>query len=117
MGLFEVFKKMQDNKCKYYEWDEATFVIPKEFQLGISSELADALNVFWSAGGLDFFNVNDPKYYASNWLEFMGAMYSKIADGEFVAIDKTYHVPLSDEQKEELVRRGVPAVFITDLKN
>ena len=41
MGLFEVLK-MQDNKCKYYEWDEDAFVIPKEFQLGISSELADA---------------------------------------------------------------------------
>ena len=117
MGLFEVFKKKQDNKCKYYEWDEATFVIPKEFQLGISSELADALNVFWTAGGLDFFNVNDSKYYAESWLEFMGALYSKIADGEFVVTDRIYQIPLSNEQKKDLARRGVPEVFITDLKN
>lgn len=102
-------------KCKYYEWDEPNFVLPDKFNLEEKSDLADALDIFWSAGGLDFFNVVDPKFYASNWLEFMGSLYYKIECGEFVATDKTYHVPISNEQKKELVSRNVPDVFITDL--
>ncbi|MBQ8198166.1 MAG: hypothetical protein IJZ76_01915 [Lachnospiraceae bacterium] len=104
------------NKCKYYEWDESNFVLPDKFKLENNSDLADALNIFWSVGGLDFFNVVDPRYYASNWLEFVGALYCKIECGEFVVTDKVYYVPINAEQKNELASRGVPAIFITDLQ-
>lgn len=103
------------DKCRYYEWDEADFTLPDEFALSESSDLADALNVFWAVGGLDFFNVSDPCCYASNWLEFVGGLYARIASGEFVAKGKVFTVPLSAEQKKALNERGVPSVFITDI--
>lgn len=34
-------------KYKFYEWDEATFVLPEEYILYNNSDLADALNVFY----------------------------------------------------------------------
>ena len=103
------------DKCRYYEWDKADFILPDEFALSESSDLADALNVFWSVGGLDFFNVSDPRYYASNWLDFVGSLYARIAGGDFKAGSKAFAVPLSTEQKKTLADRGVPSVFITDI--
>jgi len=103
------------DKCRYYEWDEADFTLSKEFSLSESSELADALNVFWSVGGLDFFNLSDPRYYASNWLDFVGGLYARIVGGEFDARGKAFTVPLNAEQKKALNDRGVPSVFITDI--
>ena len=102
-------------KCKFYEWDEATFVLPDKYILDDNSDLADALNVFYLAGGHDFFNVVDPEYYASNWLDFMGKLYSDIVDERYVAIGKKFIVPLIDRQKQELFERGVPEVFVTDI--
>ena len=65
-------------KCKYYEWDDVAFVLPTRFSLAEKQDLAEALEIFWSAGGLDFFNVVDPRYYASNWLKFIGTLYQKL---------------------------------------
>ena len=67
------------DKCKYYD----NFILPAEYHLEENADLADALNVFWSVGGLDFFNVTEPDYYAVNWLEFVGMLYSRIEDEEF----------------------------------
>ena len=100
--LYEERITMSD-KCKYYEWDEDNFILPA------------ALNVFWSVGGLDFFNVTEPDYYAVDWLEFVGMLYSRIEDEEFFWSGKKYIVPLTIEQKEELVSRGVLPIFVTDL--
>lgn len=52
--------------------DEETFKLPDEYLLDENSDLAEALNVFYSAGGYDFFNVMEPKYYSGNWLDFVG---------------------------------------------
>lgn len=106
---------MREKGCKYYEWDEPSFVLPEKYNLEEKRDLADALNIFWAVGGLDFFNVANPKYYASNWLDFVGTLYREIESGVFVATDKSYHVPISTEEKMELASRGVPVVFITDL--
>lgn len=103
------------DKCRYYEWDEADFTLPREFALSENSELTDALNVFWAVGGLDFFNLSDPRYYASNWLEFVGDLYVRINKGDFEAGSKAFAVPLSPEQKKALADRGVPSVFIADI--
>lgn len=103
-------------KCKFYEWDEADFVLPSEYELNENSDLADALNVFYSAGGYDFFNVADADYYASNWLEFLGNLYVEIVDGKYLSKGKSFIVPLNDMQKQELAERGVPLVFVTDIK-
>ncbi|MBQ7920086.1 MAG: hypothetical protein IJ324_09130 [Lachnospiraceae bacterium] len=103
------------DKCKYYEWDEPNFILPDQFDLKEKRDLADALSIFWAVGGLDFFYVVNPKSYALNWLDFVGALYCKIEGGMFAVTDKSYRVPISAEQKKELASRGVPAVFITDL--
>lgn len=103
-------------KCKFYEWDEAAFVLPDEYILDDSSDLADALNVFYSAGGYDFFNVVEAEYYASNWLDFVGNLYSEIMDARYRSNGKQFVVPLTDVQKQELSARGVPEVFVTDIK-
>jgi len=104
------------NKYKYYEWDEEKFVIPQKYYLKINADLADALNVFWSAGGFDFFNISNPKYYSQNWLDFISTLYNRINNGEFIINNKIYIIPLSDKQKEELSNRGVPSIFITNIE-
>ena len=100
----------------HHEWDDQSFVLPDEYILDERSGLADALKVFYSAGGYLFFNVIDPRYYASNWLVFMGDLYERIANGYAETNHKRYSIPLSDKQKQELVNRGVPSVFVTDVK-
>lgn len=103
------------NKCNFYQWDEPNFVLPDEWKLDENSSLEDALKVFWSAGGLDFFNVTEAEYYADNWVDFIGDLYTSIDEGEFSAKGTGYKIPLPDEIKNELAERGVPAVFLTDL--
>lgn len=56
------------------------------------------------------------KYYESNLLEFVGTLYCKIESGVFNVTVKSYNVPINTEKKKELASRGVPAIFITDLK-
>ena len=103
-------------KCKFYEWDEPTFVLADEYILDDNSDLADALSVFYSVGGYDFFNVVEAEYYASNWLDFVGNLYSEIMDERYRSNGKQFVVPLTDVQKQELSERGVPDVFITDIQ-
>lgn len=123
MGLFSKLFKKKDSivlsnaeKCRFYEWDEATFVLPSEYALDENSDLADALNVFYSAGGYDFFNVAEAEYYASNWLDFVGSLYVKIENEEYGSNGKRFVIPLSNKQKQELSKRGVPSVFVTDIE-
>ena len=67
---------MQERKrCRYYEWDKESFLLPADLMLSDRSELADALRVFYCAGGYDFFCVSEPKLYASRWLMFLGELY------------------------------------------
>ncbi len=103
-------------KCKFYEWDEATFVLPDKYILDENSDLAEALNVFYSVGGYDFFNVVEAEYYASNWLDFVGNLYSEIMDDRYLSDGKQFIVPLTNDQKQELSERGVPEVFVTDIE-
>lgn len=100
---------------KFCEWDDVNFVIPKEYELTEDNELADALNVFFTAGGYEFFNVVEPDSYSDKWLEYIGNLYSDIVDVIYFAKGKKYQIPLSDAQKRELLFRGVPQVFLTDL--
>ena len=102
---------------KFYEWDEETFVLPDEYILDENSDLSDALNVFYLAGGCDFFNVIEPKYYADNWLNFIGDLYRAIVEERYDADgSKQFAIPLSGKQKQELYDRGVPSVFVTDIE-
>lgn len=103
------------NNCKYYEWDKETFMIPREYVLNDESELADALKVFFSAGGYDFFLVVNPACYASNWLDFISGLYASIMEGQYGNNGKHYSNPLSDSQKQILFKQGVPELFITDI--
>ncbi len=102
-------------KYKFFEWDEDNFQLPDKFVLDESSDLADALSVFYSAGGYEFFNVIEPEYYSDNWLNFVGNLYSEIEDNKYCSIGKKYSIPLTELQKQELLDRGVPEIFLTDL--
>ncbi|MBQ8604413.1 MAG: hypothetical protein IJ410_06195 [Oscillospiraceae bacterium] len=106
----------QKEKYRFSQWDEESFVLPKEYILDKNSDLADALNVFYSAGGYEFFNVMEPEYYSGNWLNFIGNLYAEIDDGLYTLSNKEFTVPLTDEQKMELAERGVPQMFVTDIK-
>lgn len=101
---------------KFYEWDQDIFVLPYEYSIDDKSDLAKALKVFYLAGGYDFFNVEAPEYYSSKWLDFVGNLYKKIADGIYRSSGAHFIVPLSEEQKRELLERGVPEIFITDIE-
>lgn len=107
---------MQNGRCKFYEWDEDTFILPSEYILDENNDLADALKIFYLAGGYDFFNVIEAEYYASNWLDYVGNLYRDIMDNRFNSNGKNFTVPLTDEQKQELLDRGVPEVFVTNIE-
>ncbi len=105
-----------NERCQFYEWDEESFILPDKFILDGDSDLASALNVFYQAGGYDFFNVIEAEYYASNWLDFVGNLYDEIMDGKYSLKGRQFVIPLTVEQKQELLERGVPEVFLTDIK-
>ena len=108
----------RDGYCGHFEWDEPGFEVMRQYILTGGSDLEDALEVFYSAGGYDFFNVVDPRYYGDRWLEFIGNLYSEIDDGKYAPSGKPYKryaIPLTEEQKRELSSRGVPDVFVTDI--
>ena len=108
----------RDGYCGHFEWDEPGFEVMRQYILTGGSTLEDALEVFYSAGGYDFFNVVDPRYYGDRWLEFIGNLYREIDDGKYAPSGKPYKryaIPLTEEQKRELSSRGVPDVFVTDI--
>ena len=108
----------RDGYCGHFEWDEPGFEVMRQYILTGGSTLEDALEVFYSAGGYDFFNVVDPRYYGDCWLEFIGNLYREIDDGKYAPSGKPYKryaIPLTEEQKRELSSRGVPDVFVTDI--
>lgn len=106
----------KNGKYRFYEWEESSFTLPDEYILDQNSDLADALYVFYLAGGYEFFNVIESEYYSGNWLDFIGDLYREIVDDTYISKGKQFVVPLSDEQKLELADRGVPEVFVTDIK-
>jgi len=103
------------DKVGYEEWDKPGFVLPENLQLTQGSKLHEAIEIFFLAGGFDFFKVINPEKYASNWLDFIGNLYSEIEDGTYET-DGGYHKnPLTDEQRESLVAQGVPEIFTNDI--
>lgn len=98
----------------YAEWDNSDFVIPNELLLNGNSSLAEALNVFYKAGGYDFFKVVNPDKYASRWLEFMGNLYAEIEDGKYRSNGENFKFSLSEEQRRSLMEQGVPEKFTSD---
>ena len=102
------------DKIGYEEWDSADFVIPNELILAGNSNLADALRVFFAAGGYDFFKVIDPEKYASNWLDFIGNLYADIEDGIYKHDEGHFAFPLSENERDSLIEQGVPDIFTRD---
>lgn len=99
------------DKIGYAEWDDKDHIIPDEFYLDENSTIQDALKVFYAAGGYDFFKVTDPEKYASDWLDFIGGLYSDIVGGKFRSDGKRYTIPLSEKEKLSLIEQGVPELF------
>ena len=102
------------DKIGYAIWDDIDFIIPKEFDLNENSKIQDALRVFYAAGGFDFFKVINPAKYASNWLEFMGNLYSDIEDGKYKSDGSHYTIPISENDRDSLMEQGVPEIFTKD---
>lgn len=98
----------------YERWDRPDFAVPKELLLDKSSSLADALTVFYAAGGYDFFKVVDPEKYASAWLEFIGGLYEDIEDGVYKPDGGRFVFPLSEQERASLIEQGVPERFTSD---
>lgn len=99
---------------RHEEWDNADFVVPKELLLDKSSSLADALRVFYAAGGYDFFKVINPEKYADRWLEFIGGLYADIEDDVYKPDGGHFTFPLSEDQRQSLIEQGVPERFTID---
>lgn len=109
--MLEIF-----DKVGYKEWDKQGFVTPEKFYLDENSKLHEAIEVFYIAGGYDFFKVIDPEKYASKWLDFVGILYSEIVDGKYKT-DRKYHKnPLTEEQRKSLIEQGVSEIFTNDIK-
>lgn len=101
-------------RLNYAEWDSEGFSVPPELILGENAELADALNVFYKAGGYDFFKVINPEKYATAWVEFVGGLYADIEDGRYVQGGKRFVFPFSEDIRKELEKQGVPERFTSD---
>ena len=102
------------DKIGYAIWDDKDFALPKEFKLNENSKLQDALRVFYEAGGYDFFKVDNPEKYASNWLDFIGDLYTDIEDGKYKSDGNHYSIPLSENERMSLIEQGVPEIFTKD---
>ena len=96
------------------EWDEAGFEIPKEYFLTEHSYLHEAIKVFYSAGGYDFFKVVRPEKYADKWLDFIGNLYQEIYNGKYISDGVLHDNPLDSEKRKSLKEQGVPDVFTGD---
>jgi len=107
-------KETFDKVC-YAEWDNPGFVLPQKLQLNQNSKLHEAINVFYLAGGYDFFKVTDAEKYASNWLDFVGNLYAEIEDGVYETDGEYHKNPLTEEQRVSLVTQGVPEIFTDDI--
>lgn len=105
-----------DDKIGYVEWDDPQFEMPKDFYLDENSTLYEAINVFYMAGGYDFFKVINPQKYASHWLDFMGNLYSEIEKGTYKPDDQCHKSPLTEKQRNSLIKQGIPEIFISDIK-
>lgn len=103
------------DRVNYEEWDNHDFTIPTELKLTKDSFLHEAIQVFYKAGGFDFFKVIDADKYATKWLDFVGELYSDIEDGKYKTDGKYHKNPLSDTDKESLRAQGVPDIFIDDI--
>ena len=103
------------DRVNYAEWDNSDFIIPAEFELTDDSFLHEAIQVFYKAGGLDFFQVVDADKYATNWLDFVGGLYSDIEDGKYKTDGHFHKNPLSDLDRSSLREQGVPDVFLNDI--
>ncbi len=98
-------------RVNYGEWDKHDFIIPAELQLTDNSFLHEAIQVFYKAGGYDFFKVINPEKYASKWLDFVGDLYLDIEKGKYKTDGKFHKIPLSDEDRMSLKEQGVPELF------
>lgn len=119
MGLLKKLKSFGKPQAArddypYAAWDRADFRLPEEWRLSEASTLADALYVFYAAGGYDFFEVVDADCYASNWLDFVGGLYAAVEEGVYRKGDGHFRFPLSEEIRHSLIGQGVPPVFTTD---
>lgn len=104
------------DKVGYEEWDNPQFAIPEDFHFDENNKLHEAINVFYMAGGYDFFKVINPQKYASNWLDFIGNLYAEIKEGKYKPDGKYHKSPLTEEQRNSLIRQGIPDIFINDIK-
>ncbi len=98
-------------RLNYAEWDDVDFVLPKELNLKENSFLHEAICVFYTAGGYDFFKVVNPKKYATRWLDFVGELYSAIVAGKYKKHFIDYENPLSESDRNSLIEQGVPNIF------
>ena len=103
------------DKVGYEEWDKPDFALPENLHLDKNSKLHEAINVFYLAGGLDFFSVINPAKYAYNWIDFVGNLYSEIEDGTYETDGEYHKNPLTEEQRELLIAKGVPEIFTNDI--
>lgn len=102
-------------RINYEEWDNHAFIIPTELQLTENHFLHEAIQVFYKAGGYDFFHVIHPEKYATKWLEFMGDLYADIVEDKYKSDGRFHKNPLSYEDRMSLKEQGVPELFTEDI--
>jgi len=102
-------------RVNYEEWDHYDFIIPAEFELSSESFLHEAIQVFYKAGGFDFFKVITPAKYATKWLDFVGGIYADIEEGKYKSDGKYHKNPLPDTDRLLLKEQGVSNLFIEDI--
>jgi hypothetical protein len=102
------------DRLNYAEWDESGFEIPEEYLLTDHNFLHEALNVFYAAGGYDFFKVVRPEKYADKWLDFIGNLHWEIYSGKYVSDGMVHENPLGGEKRKSLREQGVPDIFTRD---
>lgn len=103
------------DRVNFGEWDREGFAIPAEFVLTGQSSLYEAVSVFYSAGGYDFFKVLNPEKYASRWLEFVGNLYVEIVDGIYKPDGLDRRNPLDEQKRVDLMHQGVPDIFTREV--
>lgn len=99
-----------------YNWDDG-FEVPYFIMNHSNCDLGIALKMFYMNDGLDILDDSFNDYFDKKYVCFVELLYNKIKNEEFKVGVNSYVVPLSMEDKEELINdERITKLFLTDVK-
>lgn len=98
-----------------YNWDDG-FEVPYYVMNHVNCDLGTALKMFYLSEGLEILDDGFYDFFNKKWVCFVELLYLKIKNHEYKIMDNSYKIPLSQEEKERLIKdERITNVFLTDI--